>query len=263
MHHRSCPNVSVVTITLNNREGLRSTMASVFAQTYPAVEYIIVDGQSTDGSVELIESQAQRIARWVSEPDNGIYDALNKGIALSQGEWIIFMNAGDVFFDASTLRTVFANPIAPGAVFLYGHHHTRYPDHIMPRTAGALRDFWRGPPFSHQALLVRSAFQKAHRYNVRNRIAADFELLFGAFQRGHGFQAIDTPIAIVAAGGVSDRDRLQSIWSHYGVVRAFDASTRVHAYYLGAALACLLKQVIAAVLPRSWTDRIRRHRHLS
>ena len=261
MQHRQHPKVSVVTITLNNRDALRATMTSVLAQSYPALEYIVVDGQSTDGSVALIEAQSERIHRWVSEPDRGIYDALNKGIALSQGDWIIFMNAGDEFFDANTLRTVFAHPIAPQTVFLYGHHHTRYPNYVIAKTAGELRDFWKGPPFSHQAVLVRSDFQKTHRYNVGNRIAADFELLFDAFQRGHHFQAIDAPISIVAAGGLSDRERLKSTWEHYRIVRAFDHSARVHTHYLVAASMCLLKRGIHGVLPRAWTDRIRQKRH--
>lgn len=261
MQHRPYPKVSVVTITLNNRDALRLTMASVLSQTYPDLEYIVVDGQSTDGSVALIEAHGDQVDRWVSEPDHGIYDALNKGIALSDGEWIIFMNAGDTFFEANTLRKIFDHTIARQSVFLYGHHHTRYQNYVIAKTAGSLQNFWKGPPFSHQATLVRRDFQQAHPYNVDNRIAADFELLFCAFQNGRPFQAIDVPIAIVSAGGLSDLERLKSTWAHYRIVRAFDRSARVHVHYLGAAAMCLFKDGIKAWMPRTWVDRIRQRRH--
>jgi glycosyltransferase involved in cell wall biosynthesis len=83
---------------------IEQTILSVINQTYPHIEYIIIDGGSTDGTVDIIKKYANRIAYWVSEPDKGIYDAMNKGIRTAKGEWINFMNAGDLFYSKDTLE---------------------------------------------------------------------------------------------------------------------------------------------------------------
>ena len=103
-----CTKVTVVTVTYNAAESLEKTILSVLQQNYSNVEYIIIDGGSTDGSVEIIKKYSDKIAYWVSEPDRGIYDAMNKGIRKATGEWINFMNAGDLFFHESTLSSVFS-----------------------------------------------------------------------------------------------------------------------------------------------------------
>ena len=99
--------ISVVTVCYNAADTIEKTMLSVLNQTYHDIEYIIIDGGSTDGTVEIIRKYADRIAYWVSEPDKGIYDAMNKGIKVATGEWINFMNAGDEFVDANVLDKLF------------------------------------------------------------------------------------------------------------------------------------------------------------
>lgn len=101
--------ISVVTVCYNAADTIEKTMLSVLNQTYHDIEYIIIDGGSTDGTVEIIRKYADRIAYWVSEPDKGIYDAMNKGIKVATGEWINFMNAGDEFVDEGVIEKLFQN----------------------------------------------------------------------------------------------------------------------------------------------------------
>ena len=97
------PLISVITIARNCAGTIEATIQSVLGQTWTPLEYIIVDGGSTDGTVEIVRRFAPRLARWVSEPDRGISDALNKGARLAQGDLLLFMNAGDTFVDATAL----------------------------------------------------------------------------------------------------------------------------------------------------------------
>lgn len=96
--------LSIITINYNNKDGLQKTINSVIIQTYKDFEWIIIDGGSTDGSKELIEKYADYITYWVSEPDKGIYNAMNKGILASHGEYLLFLNSGDYFVNSDVLK---------------------------------------------------------------------------------------------------------------------------------------------------------------
>ena len=111
--------LSIITVNLNNRPGLQKTIESVVSQTYKEFEWIVIDGGSTDGSKELIEEYAEYISYWVSEPDKGIYNAMNKGITASHGEYIQFLNSGDLFFDKNVLSNVV--PLLAGKDYYVGN----------------------------------------------------------------------------------------------------------------------------------------------
>ncbi|MDZ4203229.1 MAG: glycosyltransferase family 2 protein [Bacteroidales bacterium] len=113
------PRLSIITVNMNNAGGLRKTIESVVSQTFTDFEYIIIDGSSTDGSVEVIKEFADRITFWVSEPDMGIYNAMNKGILKSNGEYLQFLNSGDWLVDKNVLLNVFENFTL--ADISYGH----------------------------------------------------------------------------------------------------------------------------------------------
>lgn len=112
------PNLSIITVNLNNLAGLQKTMQSVFEQTFSNYEYIIIDGGSTDGSKEWIAQHADKLSYWVSEKDNGIYSAMNKGISQSKGEYLLFLNSGDRLVNTSVLAEIFFEDNS--AEILYG-----------------------------------------------------------------------------------------------------------------------------------------------
>ena len=123
---------SIITINYNNRDGLRRTIESVVNQTFRDFEYIIIDGGSTDGSVEVIKKYADRIDYWVSEPDKGIYNAMNKGILQAHGEYLNFMNSGDCFYDEECLYKVSTSNLK--ADIIVGRDY-----HCNPQTGGEFR----------------------------------------------------------------------------------------------------------------------------
>lgn len=119
---------SIITINYNNREGLQKTINSVVSQTFKDYEWIIIDGGSTDGSRELIEQYKEHLSYWCSEPDKGIYNAMNKGIRHAKGEYLNFMNSGDTFYDNEVLEKVFKEERK--ADILYGDCMQIYQDHV-------------------------------------------------------------------------------------------------------------------------------------
>lgn len=254
------PTISVITIAFNDREGLRTTMASVLAQTYPHIEYIVVDGGSTDGSMDLIQQHAQSLTRWVCEPDNGIYDAINKGIRLCTGDWVIFMNAGDDFVSPNIVSEVFSKPISPDISFIYGDRIVKYVNYQVLRRAGPTEAMWKGSQFSHQSIFIRGDFQRKHTYKLDNRISADFELFFEAYDTGLKFTKLDYPIACVNSGGLSDRARLESILDFYRVVRRVQPNLKIHIYFVCLLVLQSVKLSAKRLVPETWVNRYRRAR---
>src|SRR5438105_14705 len=102
----SFPRISIITVVYNNVANIEVTILSILNQTYKNIEYIVIDGGSTDGTLDVIKKYKDKISFWVSEKDNGIYDAMNKGIKVATGEWINFINSGDSYFDNDVLEKI-------------------------------------------------------------------------------------------------------------------------------------------------------------
>lgn len=214
------PRITVVTVVRNAADALRKTIGSVLSQDWPDLEFILVDGGSDDGSADVIREHAARIAWWVSEPDHGIYDAMNKGLARATGEWVSFMNAGDVFSSPDILSTVFSQDIADCAV-VYGDSYARYPHGSVYRRAGEPADLVRGMVFCHQAAFVRRSLIPAEGFDPAFRIGADYDLFCRLLAGGHRFYRLSCPVAVFDASGVSNMRMVQSAREHYRIVRNY------------------------------------------
>ena len=116
------PLISIITVVFNCEKYLEETIKSVINQTYDNIEYIIIDGGSSDGTLDIIKKYEDKITYWVSEKDGGIYDAMNKGIELSHGEWINFMNGGDIFFNKTVIEDVFLSNNFKNIDIVYYNH---------------------------------------------------------------------------------------------------------------------------------------------
>lgn len=170
----SAISLSIITVTYNNKTGLSKTVASVGAQLFNDFEYIIIDGGSTDGSLELIEENKHVISYAVSEKDSGIYHAMNKGIAYASGTYIQFLNAGDTYRNKESLQIFFsANPVADIVYADYADVDTgqvyRMPEQLN------FRFFYR-QSLNHQASIIKkSLFEQFEMYNEYSPIIADWE----------------------------------------------------------------------------------------
>lgn len=166
---------SVITINYNNVEGLRRTIKSVVCQTFRDFEYIIIDGGSDDGSVDVIREYEDNITYWVSEKDRGIYHAMNKGVAVAQGEYCIFMNSGDVFFSDDVLADM-AKEINDEDIIIGNVLTADTQIKMSPPPSGKLTMYhlYSGA-IPHQGTFVKLSIQQKHPFDEGMRIAADWK----------------------------------------------------------------------------------------
>lgn len=174
------PVLSVITINYNNANGLQKTMDSVLGQTFPDFEYIVIDGGSTDGSKKIIEEHQSKLAYWISEKDNGIYNAMNKGIQQSKGEYLLFLNSGDYLADNAVLSKVFR--VKPTADIVYGNMVIEKPDGTkqqgyMPETI-TLKQMVLDTLWHPVSFIKKSLFYKYGLYNKDYKIVADYDFFF-------------------------------------------------------------------------------------
>lgn len=197
------PKLSIITVNLNNRDGLQHTIDSVVSQTFTDYEWIIIDGGSTDGSRELIEQYQDHFAYWCSEPDKGIYNAMNKGIAHTKGEWLQFLNSGDCLFEPTTLSKVFLQK--HNADILYGNYKQYSGDTIVDRivtekiTLSYLLEF----NICHQSSFLKKNIFSNRRYNESYKITSDWLLFLQLVFENSVFEFVPLFIACCEKDGTT------------------------------------------------------------
>ena len=200
--------ISVITINYNDRDGLAKTMESVLSQTARLgvdYEYIVVDGGSSDGSAEVMAQYADKLAYGVSEPDGGIFNAMNKGIKAASGDYLNFMNAGDYFAAPDVLERVVKK--LDGKDFYIGHQQNLKPHaHLIkaPRRISACSLVVQ--PLPHQATFIRSALLKTRGYNEQFKVIADWEQMVVEFLvNNRTYERLDFVVACFDTTGLSAR----------------------------------------------------------
>lgn len=203
------PKITVVTVCYNAENEIESTMRSTLEQDHIDLEYILIDGKSNDKTLEIInkvknENHVRNI-KVISEPDQGIYDAMNKGINLATGEFLVFMNAGDFFYDNTTLTKVIAFlEENPSTDILYGNcgytteNTIQHPSPFWTRGKG-----YQGVGFCHQATYVRVSILKKYPFNLKYTISADYDQMFQLYKSGCNFSYFNMPLCKFNLNGVS------------------------------------------------------------
>ena len=247
------PKVSVVTINYNMAAELESTIRNVVDQSYPALEYVVIDGGSTDGSPDVIRRHASNIAHWVSERDDGIYDAMNKGVAAATGEWVIFINAGDCFCDREVIADIFSAP-PEDADILFGDVIRREADGPDKLVQARLDAMPLHMPSSHQSTFTRRRLLLAHPFAVEFSISADHEFLLWASTQSARLKKVPRAVAIFGRGGTSDRKRSAALRQLRRMLKRYGQFTPgVRLRYWLYSLRALTGPIARATLPTSLT----------
>lgn len=189
------PLISVVTVCFNAVKDIEKTILSVINQTYENIEYIIIDGGSTDGTVDVIKKYADRITYWISEPDKGIYDAMNKGIKVATGEWINFMNAGDCFVKETVLEDCFGRTVYNhDERVLYGNCIYKYKWGYRRVVPEDIRNIVNRMTMCHQSVFIRG--YKDVYFDLEYKLAADYNQILCLYMDNQRFRYINCYVAL-------------------------------------------------------------------
>jgi glycosyltransferase involved in cell wall biosynthesis len=241
------PLVSVITVCLNSSKDIEKTITSVINQTYPNLEYVIVDGGSDDGTLEIIKKYGSSISQWISEPDEGIYDAMNKGINLSSGDWLIFINSGDSFSDADVLEKIInilneEKNTSGNTGLIYGNalvvNEELGIEYKLGKKIKGIRDFYFSfdkQPVCHQAVLFyRSLFKEIGPYDRSYILLGDYEwfIRFFSGKRGYIAKYINADIVKFQMDGLSFKMLEQALFEKKKIAVKYFPPFELTLYYL-------------------------------
>ncbi len=220
--------ISIITVCFNSEETIRDTLESVIGQSYSNVEYIVVDGASNDSTLEIISEYSEKISQFVSEPDEGIYDAMNKGICMASGDYVGILNSDDIFSNKNSIKTLV------DFIKLNNEADVFFGDLVIVERNNlekVLRSYsskgfekWKirfGFMCPHPTFYVRrDLFGKLGCYKVDYRVSADFELMARFFCAGVKFKRFSLVLVKMRYGGISNNGLLGRVYQNFEIVRA-------------------------------------------
>lgn len=216
------PKISIITVVFNNVKDIGYTLESIASQSYKNREHIVIDGQSTDGTLEFLTKHKAQIDVLVSEKDKGIYDAMNKGLKLATGDYVLFLNSGDAFYDENTLSDIFSN--SKGADIYYGE--TKLIDenrniigdrrHKTPAKF-TWKSFQRGMNICHQAIYIKRSI--APQYDLQYKISADIDWVIRAAKKAKTCVNTNIYITRYLVGGLSKQRHKEGLKERYAILK--------------------------------------------
>ena len=198
------PLFSIITVSYNAKESIEDTINSIVNQTYSNFEYIIVDGGSTDGTLDIIRKYEDKISYWISEPDNGIYDAMNKGLAICKGELINFMNSVDLFYNDHVLVDIYRYCDFKKFHILYGKTVVKETGRVIVPPLKIRKKYFLLDTICHQSIFFnRSIFMDLGTYSLDYKIIADRDLLLKSIINEKRFLYVDVVVSLWESLGFS------------------------------------------------------------
>ena len=199
------PLISVITIVYNGFSYIEKTIQSVVSQSNKNIEYLVIDGGSTDGTVDVIHRYDKRISQIIVEKDQGIYDAMNKGLDRANGDYVIFMNGGDCFASSQILSEIFS--CNSDFDFLYGDSYINDKNKIYYKRARPHQYAWYGMFAHHQSMIynLRMIRRYGIKYDLSYIVAADYKFTLEVLKYAHKVIYLSTPISIFLLGGISEK----------------------------------------------------------
>ena len=220
------PVISVITIVYNGVDTLQKTINSIANQRYDHIEYIIVDGASKDGTITLIENNKSAVSKWISEPDKGLYDAMNKGLGMATGDYVWFINSGDEIYNTSTIAEMVAGFADKAPDVIYGdtvmidkNGNEIGERRLQPPIQLSWKDFRNGMLVSHQSILVSTRIAKP--YNTKYRFSADFEWCLLALKEAKQIHNSNLVLSRFLDGGLTKQNIVLGLKERFDIMRRY------------------------------------------
>ncbi len=250
--------MTVVTVVLNDEAHLRGTIESVLGQDWSNVEYIIIDGGSTDSTFSIIKEYRTKIHRIISERDDGIYPAMNKGIELATGEYIHFMNSGDSFYDNGVISRIFGRA-HQSADIIYGDTQFWYPDgKTRIVKAHPPDEIWK-PFFNHQAAFFRTSLLKSNGFDPKYRPVSDFHFVMKSSSEGAELSYLPIVVNTYLIGGDIFHQEFKAVLLYWETTQMFAGTWEMKWYYLRKILWIgFITKMIKPILPKELFFRLQR-----
>lgn len=218
------PTFSIITVVYNNVRDIEHTLKSVVSQTYKHVEYIVIDGLSTDGTLDVIEKYRPQVSVILSEKDNGIYDAMNKGLALATGDYVLFLNSGDELYSKETLANL--AEVSEGADIIYGETFLINEQreiigerrHKVPAYFN-WKSFRYGMNICHQAIYIKRTI--AEPYDLQYKLCADIDWVIKAAKKSSITVNAHQHVARYLVGGMSKQRHRESLKERYDIFQKY------------------------------------------
>ena len=222
----SDPKISIVTVCFNAVDTIEETILSVINQTYPNIEYIIIDGKSTDGTLDVINNYRDKFAYFISEPDNGIYDAMNKSLDIASGDFLLFLGADDVLYSHNTIEIVARNCLSRNCVY-YGNVIFKPSGKIYKGKFNNIK--WAIINICHQAIFYPKEIYNNYKYKLKYKVYADYEYNLRLLSNRIVFRYLDVIVTIYDSSGFSSKtddiafeeDRLKLVKNAVGWIPMF------------------------------------------
>ncbi len=221
------PLISIITVTRNAESTLPVTLRSISSQTCGLYEFVLIDGASTDNTVKLAENSGIKNMKLLSEPDNGLYDAMNKGLGLAEGDYVVFLNAGDAFHSEDTLRKIADAAMDndyPGIIYgqtdIVDENGRKISDrHLRAPSDLCLDSFKSGMVVCHQAFIVLRKL--TNNYDTRFRFSSDYEWCIRCLQRSHRNHYIDDVLIDYLSEGLTTRNHTASLVERFKIMSRY------------------------------------------
>ena len=223
------PKISIITIVYNKVGEIEHTLKSIIHQTYKNIEYIVIDGNSNDGTKKIIEKHLSGIHTYISEKDKGIYDAMNKGLRKASGDYILFINGGDKLHDINTLQDIFNTSIKSTELpdIIYGEclliktdgtpifTRSKYKHQKFPETLNHF-SFKHGTNISHQSFIVKRII--APRFDLKYKWSSDVDWMLNCIKASQSSIAYNNIISDFVIGGATDKFKIQSLTERFKIM---------------------------------------------
>lgn len=253
------PLISIVTVCYNAEKLIEKTILNIQNQTYPNIEHLIIDGNSSDSTVKIIKKQAaQSISKvdlkWISEDDNGIYDAMNKGANLAKGDYVNFMNAGDCFLENDSIEKAFVQSPAESQI-IYGDYQVRFETYKKIIRAKPLNKSWNHITVCHQSVIYKTELVKQTPYSGKY-ITSDFEQFHKFYHQNKKFYYLGFPLANYSDDGLSAKAKIKIARELLDYIPKYDKSSQTIWALRIRYLRVLTVETIRRILPTALFEKL-------